>query len=442
MKSIQRLITLLLLSSIVVALSVAVIAGYQQSQINTQALYDAELHSIGQSLLMVDISQQTTQPVTDMAIQIWHDDVLIFRSANTPEGRMSQKLGYSDANFKDDRWRILGLAQASKTIFVAYSISQKEVYTDKIITSAILPLVLALPVLALLIVSSVRLGLSPLSYLTQTLATRKLSQLDPIKMSSSFAELNPVVSTINQLLTKVQDGLTREKSFNGNVAHELRTPLSTLAMTLHNAISDLENQTQSPTQAQHLQRLHKGLNEVKRLTNVVNQLLLLTQTQPQQHQIRWTQVKLVPLLQDVIGDLYPQFINRSQAIELVCEIPLGSTIQSEPELIATVLINVLQNANKYADEGSTIMVYVRLCESEPEFVELVIENSGEAVSDEVLANLTKRFYRASTHLQFKGSGLGLALVQQIVEVHHGEIHFMNSPLLGGLRVSILLPYNA
>ena len=441
MKSIQRLITLLLLSSIIVALSVAVIAGYQQSQINTQALYDAELHSIGQSLLVLDISQQTTQPVTNMAIQVWHDDVLIFRSANTPEGRMSQKLGYSDANFKDDRWRILGLAQASKTIFVAYSISQKEAYTDKIITSAILPLVLALPVLALLIVSSVRLGLSPLRYLTQTLATRKLSQLDPIKMSSSFTELNPVVSTINQLLTKVQDGFAREKSFNGNVAHELRTPLSTLAMTFHNAISDLENQTQS-TQTQHLQRLHKGLNEVKRLTNVVNQLLLLTQTQPQQHQIRWTQVKLVPLLQDVIGDLYPQFISRSQSIELVCEIPIDSTIQSEPELLATVFINVLQNANKYADEDSTIMVYVRLSGSELKCVELVIENSGEAVSDEVLANLTKRFYRASTHLQFKGSGLGLALVQQIVEVHHGEIHFMNSPFLGGLRVSILLPYNA
>ncbi|HCF78431.1 MAG TPA: hypothetical protein DER52_01930, partial [Glaciecola sp.] len=110
MKSIQRLITLLLVSSIILVITLAVVAGYKQLQNNTQALYDAELQALGQSVLALnvfvqsrlpDIDNQYSQAQTvfnrgDLALQVWQDQQLVFRSSQAPNTMIATQLGFSE----------------------------------------------------------------------------------------------------------------------------------------------------------------------------------------------------------------------------------------------------------------------------------------------------------------------------------------------------------
>jgi two-component system sensor histidine kinase QseC len=445
MKSIQRLITLLLVSSIILVITLAVVAGYKQLQNNTQALYDAELQALGQSVLALnvfvqsrlpDIDNQYSQAQTvfnrgDLALQVWQDQQLVFRSSQAPDISIATELGFSETNFNYDRWRVLTLVDADKRVIVAYSMSDRASKTDAFITSAILPFVLAIPILGLLIFTSVRMGLRPLKQLAVLLSSRALTQLDPITLDSQFTELEPVVSTINQLLGKIQAGLEREQSFSGNVAHELRTPLSILAISLQNAMEEIDSA--------HHPRLRKNLVEVKRLTKIVNQLLLLSQTHPDQHQIKWHPVAIEHLMQDVISEVYPQLLQKHQNIELQCDLPEDFSIDSESELLSTVFINLILNANKYANSYSNILVTLRLVMAAKPTIEIRVENEGEALSQQLLAQMSQRFYRDPQHKQIQGAGLGLALVKQIVDVHYGMIEFSNSAVLGGLCVAMHLP---
>ena len=275
------------------------------------------------------------------------------------------------------------------------------------------------------------MGLRPLKQLAVLLSSRALTQLDPITLDSQFTELEPVVSTINQLLGKIQAGLEREQSFSGNVAHELRTPLSILAISLQNAMEEIDSV--------HHPRLRKNLVEVKRLTKIVNQLLLLSQTHPDQHQIKWHPVAIEHLMQDVISDVYPQLLQKHQNIELQCDLPEDFSIDSESELLSTVFINLILNANKYANSYSNILVTLRLVMAAKPTIEIRVENEGEALSQQLLAQMSQRFYRDPQHKQIQGAGLGLALVKQIVDVHYGMIEFSNSAVLGGLCVAMHLP---
>lgn len=445
MKSIQRLITLLLVSSIILVITLAVVAGYKQLQNNTQALYDAELQALGQSVLALnvfapsrlpDMDNQYSQAQTvfnrgDLALQVWQDQQLVFRSSQAPNTMIATQLGFSETNFNYDRWRVLTLVDADKTVIVAYSMSDRAAKTDAFITSAILPFVLAIPIFGLLIFTSVRMGLRPLKQLAVLLSSRALTQLDPITLDSQFTELEPVVSTINQLLGKIQAGLEREQSFSGNVAHELRTPLSILAISLQNAMEEIDSA--------HHPRLRKNLVEVKRLTKIVNQLLLLSQTHPDQHQIKWHPVAIEHLMQDVISEVYPQLLQKHQNIELQCDLPKDFSIESESELLSTVFINLILNANKYANSYSNILVTLRLVMAAKPTIEIRVENEGDALSQQLLTQMSQRFYRDPQHKQIQGAGLGLALVKQIVDVHYGMIEFSNSAVLGGLCVVMHLP---
>mgnify|MGYP000580853775 CR=1 FL=1 len=447
MKSIQRLISLLLVSSIILVITLAVVAGYKKLQDNTQALYDAELQALGQSVLALNVSAQSPlstavkqAPQTrsafnrgDLALQVWQDELLVFRSNQAPDTQITSVLGYSETNFNYDRWRVLTLADTGKTVIVGYSISDRAAKTDAFITSAILPFVLAIPVLGLLIFTSVRMGLRPLKQLAGLLSSRALTQLDPITLDSQFSELEPVVSTINQLLAKIQAGLEREQSFSGNVAHELRTPLSILAISLQNAMQEIDST--------HHPRLRKNLLEVNRLTKIVNQLLLLSQTHPDQHQIKWHSVAVEHLMQDVISEVYPKLLDKQQNIELQCDLPNDFAIESESELLSTIFTNLIHNANKYADNHSDILVTLGLEMSAEPTITMRVENQGEPLDKQLLTQMSERFYRAPLHKHIQGAGLGLALVKQIVDVHHGDVQFSNSVILGGLCVDIRLPVN-
>lgn len=441
MHSLQRFLTLLLLSSVILVVTVAVLAGYRQLTLNTQQLYDGELKSVAQSIIQLPLNSShevTKEPISIpdnsfLVIQIWQETQLVFHTNNSPRYPVSQKPGFADVNFLNDRWRVFMLKENAREVIVGYSLSDRGFHTDQFIASTIWPLLIALPIMTFLIIGAVKFGLSPLQQLTQLLAKRSSNALQPIALYDDYAELKPVVVTINRLLNEVEQGMKREKSFSGNVAHELRTPLSILALSLQNSLME--------TPKVYHARIDTQRNEVARLTRIVNQLLLLSQTHPEHHQITWHSIAVEALTQEVISDHYSSFMAKEQSIELVCELPSDFMYISESELFSSLLGNLLSNAHKYAPVGGKVMLWLSLDEASKNLM-LRIDNEGTCPSSSTLSMMSQRFYRAPEHHHVQGVGLGLALVKQIVALHEGTITFMQSDSLGGISVSISLPVSA
>ena len=132
MHSLQRLITFLLLSSVILVVTVAVLGGYRQLVLNTQQLYDGELQSVAHSLIQIplDSSSFDSQALLStadngfLAIQIWQDTQLLFHTQNSPTYPVSQVPGFMDVNFLDDRWRVFMLEANNRKVIVAYSLSE------------------------------------------------------------------------------------------------------------------------------------------------------------------------------------------------------------------------------------------------------------------------------------------------------------------------------
>jgi two-component system sensor histidine kinase QseC len=224
------------------------------------------------------------------------------------------------------------------------------------------------------------------------------------------------------LFTRLSSSFEREREFVSHAAHELRTPLSVMKINLHNIQnnpSDLNND------------LPKLQEDVERMIQAVNQLLMLSKTNPELLLQDQEKVDLVEICQSVIADLYPHIEERQQTIELLGE---HQFIMSKPFLMQTLISNLITNAIKYSPDKGSIRVTIN---NSAESVVLTIEDSGPGIPVSMRENVLKRFYRIDDAVNkgILGSGLGLTIVAQILAAHRANLNFLDSEL-GGLSVQV------
>ncbi|MCC2617088.1 two-component sensor histidine kinase [Aestuariibacter halophilus] len=427
MTSIRRYLTLLLVSLLVLITFSAAIQGYRASMQRSAKLFDAELVTLSASLdvLGSDDLQAVIDTHANVALQIWHDTRWALRSKNTSERPIAPfEAGFSEQNFSGQRWRVyVRRGDPQQWYMVAQPLVSRVELAEDMILSAMLPLVISMPFLAVLIYLSVSRGLSPLRALAEQLDNRDVKALDPVRLNNQPAELSPVVDTLNSLFARLARVLSREQQFASNAAHELRTPLSVLKINLHNLRKD------APQQAPLIDKLQ---HDTDRMIQVVNQLLMLSRTNPDLFAAQLEDVDAQEVAQAVIADLYPQIDQKGQQVELFS---VETPLRSNRFLLYTLLQNLIANASKYSPLSATIHVHVS---GQDNAVHLCVEDSGPGVPVQKRQDILQRFYRHEQHQQTEGSGLGLAIVQQIVELHHGDI-LLNTSSLGGLSVHVTLP---
>lgn len=128
---------------------------------------------------------------------------------------------------------------------------------------------------------------------------------------------------------------------------------------------------------------------------------------------------LVQLLAQLLEEFYPSFVNAGLHYELIADREsLG--IEGDPELLARVFENLIGNAIKYGAEGKQLRVYLV---TEENFVTVRVVNYGKLIPAEELPHVFDRFYRVeqSRNAKTGGTGLGLTIAKNIVEMHRGEI---------------------
>jgi two-component system sensor histidine kinase QseC len=225
------------------------------------------------------------------------------------------------------------------------------------------------------------------------------------------------------MLGRLEKSLAAEQRFTADASHELRSPLSAIQMRLQVLKRKYQDDAQLPQALQLIQ------NDVNRGTQVLENLLLLARLDPERTgQLATQTINLKNLVQEALQALQPFAEEKDIHWNLKLE---DAVIEANPELIFSCIRNLVDNAIRYTPQQGQVEIRTVI---EQHQIQLLIENSGEGIADEVLERLGERFYRAlGTRTQ--GSGLGLSICQKIMALHAAKIDYAPSDL-GGLKVSL------
>lgn len=433
MKSIRFYLVIALLSTVALGNFVAAVYGYRSSMMEAQALLDMHLTD---AATLINTMQPTANPLVDepssrLAFQIWTaNGRLIQRSANSSETPITIfEDGYRDENFAGYRWRVLSRfdARQRRWILVAERIDIRTELADNLILRAVVPIVVSLPVIALIVWLVVGNGLSLIKKLAQELRSKRADDLTRLTTTNPPVELAPVVDAINDLLKRLNNSVVRERRFSSDAAHELRTPLAAIKVHIHN----LRNEY--PDDAGALQILDRDL---ARLGHLIEQIMLLYRMTPEHYQANMQAIDLHLLAQDVIGELYSDIDDRQQSISLTGS---SQTITGDRNSLVILLSNLILNASKYSPEGASIRVDI---EHSDLGICLGVEDTGPGIPLAEISRVFDRFYRVGGDRHdstVDGCGLGLSIVKHIADLHHANIILENNADSPGLTVNVIFP---
>lgn len=350
------------------------------------------------------------------------------RGMATPLADLAEQLaGYHRVAQNGHQWRlfVLHARQHQHLILVAEREDVRGELVEKITLRSLLPDLVGLPLLALLVWLAIGWGLHPLQRMAEAIKARAPDNLAPLLLQPLPLELEPMGAALNRLLSQVNQLLDQEKRFIADAAHELRTPLAVLRIHAQNA-------REAPDPADREQALGQLLTGVERATRVVTQLLTLARLEPNGVQLAMAELDLLDYLRTELAELSPLALQRDQELELEADEAGDYRLRADAPSLGTLLQNLIGNAVQYTPAGGRIRVQFQ---ARDDALLLRVQDSGPGVAAEQRDQLFARFYRLGDG---QGAGLGLSIVQRVVELHHGRISLDDSPL-GGLEVCVELP---
>jgi|GEM_PF-5029422 len=219
--------------------------------------------------------------------------------------------------------------------------------------------------------------------------------------------------------------------FVNNVSHELRVPLTIIQESVCQISEGIYG---APNEGQ-LKYLNMCLRNIHRLSGLIDNLLDIAKIEQGKFEIVKKNIDLLEVVKEVIQDFTPKAIKKGLDLELHCAVD-KIKVFADRDKIVQVLLNLVGNAYKFTNSG-----YIRIFIREDEhFVECCVEDSGPGIAPEELSNLFSKFHqiRPQASLKERGTGLGLVICKNIIELHKGNI-FAQSVKLKGARFTFTLP---
>ncbi|MCD5969635.1 heavy metal sensor histidine kinase [Pseudomonas quasicaspiana] len=256
-----------------------------------------------------------------------------------------------------------------------------------------------------------RIGLRPLTSLSleaQKLTPPRLS--GRLQMTPLPPELNQFVMSFNSTLERVEQAYARLESFNADVAHELRSPLTNLIGQTQVAL------TRGRSAEHYFEVLQSNLEELERLRSIINDMLFLASADQGS---KVTELTCASLAEEVATTLdYLDFILEDAQVRVV--VHGDARVPMEKAHLRRALINLLHNAVQHTEAGRTIRVDIA---EQTDHVSVGVANPGTQIASEHLPKLFERFYRVDASRANSGAnhGLGLAIVKAIALMHGGSV---------------------
>lgn len=258
---------------------------------------------------------------------------------------------------------------------------------------------------------------------------------EPIAVDSRAAEFQDLAKSLNRMSDSFQekiDDLEKlarlQNEFIGNVSHEVRNPIF--------AVGGYLETLGSPTLTDEMRQKYseKGLKNLERLNNLFNDLIEIARLEYREDLIKENIFDLQELVEEIVETLAPKA--HEKGLELATQNP-PIFVRADRNRIRQVVMNLIENAIAYTDEG-TIRVRLR---RRLEKVRMEVVDTGRGIGEEHLENIFQRFYRVDPNRSRKsgGTGLGLSIVKQILQAHGEPIH-VESTHGRGTRFWFELPY--
>lgn len=344
-----------------------------------------------------------------------------------PAAALPHRAGFVTVALPDGDWRVFGLAVPEGGLLI--QVGERVAVRDRLISDVagklIVPLLLLIAGSAILLWLSLFDGLAHLRQFSAAVSRRGPQSTERFQLEDWPRDLSPLVTTLNQVLERVDAALQRERQFTDDAAHQLRTPLATLRL-----------------QIQALARMNDGrdrevfaplLTTVDRATSLLSQMLTLARLDASVLQTQAWDVEAIA--HECIAD--HAVAAAGGDVKLMFETDHGSpVIETDRTAISLALSNLLENAIKHAPAGS--LVKVSLATQDPEQVVLSVTDHGRGIPKEVRRSVLQRFHRGHDD-NAAGAGLGLAIVASAVAQLNGELELADAAPGRGLLARITIP---
>jgi len=318
----------------------------------------------------------------------------------------------------------------TKIVQIASSLEDVEDALNTLFIILIITVPLALMVASLGGQFLAHKALKPVDNITQTarmITSQNLNQrITPPKVKD---EISRLIDTFNEMISRLDQSFQQIKQFSSDASHELKTPLTILKGEAEVTLR------KERTPQEYQQILKSNLEEINRMSQIIEDLLLLSKADTGEIRLNKEVISLTEILNEVVAQM--DILAKSKNLHLFTSNHLQDIhIFGDALRIRELFINLIENGIKYTEEGGSIHITLAK-EYEPllrnqsnwaggekgEFVKIIVSDTGIGIAHEDQERIFNRFFRVdkARSREQGGSGLGLSICKWIVEAHHGEI---------------------
>jgi two-component system, OmpR family, heavy metal sensor histidine kinase CusS len=279
---------------------------------------------------------------------------------------------------------------------------------------------------AIIAITVTKHGLRPLGEMT-----RSLERIGPAHLNERVAptgwprELQPLATTFDAMLARLEDSFKRLSQFSADLAHELRTPIANIMGEGQVAL------TRERTPSEYREVIESSVAECERLSEIVDNLLFVARVDAARESIERKLFDARAAVEKIATFYRTLAEDRHVAIHCSGE----GEIYADSVLFQRAVSNLVDNALRFTPDGGEIKISVMVRDAHSE---IAVSDNGSGIAPEHLPRVFDRFYRADPSRSFGGAGLGLALVKSIVELHGGSAR-IQSEVGRGTTVTLSFP---
>lgn len=258
------------------------------------------------------------------------------------------------------------------------------------------------------------------------------------ELSNMARNLNRTTGEINRILAKERDEEKSRKEFITCIAHDLRTPLTSVIGYLQLVMAKAyESRSNEELQIKNEEYVKIAYEKAIRLQGLIEELFSFTKTDSTELRLHLEEIDVVKLMEQLADECYPSLQEAGLALEFKTSAEVIK-IEADGELMARAIANLLTNGIKYGKDGKKIIIDLYR-ENENSDLHIRIINYGRLIPEKDIDHIFDKFYRVedSRSLQTGGAGLGLAITQNIVKLHGGCVNVKSD--LSGTVFEIVLP---
>jgi two-component system heavy metal sensor histidine kinase CusS len=256
-------------------------------------------------------------------------------------------------------------------------------------------------------------SLSPLRKLTRKIETITADNLD-IRLNPDEVpeELITLVNSFNTMIERLEDGFEKLSHFSADIAHELRTPITSLTTQTQVMLG------QARSNDEYAEILYSNLEEYERMTKMVSDMLLLAKTE---HGLIKPSIEPLDIQQE-ISSLLDYFNLLADEKHINIQVTASAlTIQCDKTMFRQAIGNLISNAIRHAPSNSTVEIKT---ESKGKKQKIMVLNNGEKIEPQHIPKLFNRFYRVDPSRQRdgQGTGLGLTIAKSVMKINGADMY--------------------